>query len=64
MELSPPATNNEIIVANNEHEFANTCLELLKNSKKRFELGENGHIFVKENFSWEESTTKINNLFK
>ena len=58
------AKNNEIIIANNEHEFALKCLELLNNSKKRFELGENGHIFVKENFSWEESTRKINNLFK
>jgi len=58
------ATNNEIIIANNEYEFSIKCLELLNNSKKRFELGENGHIFVKENFSWEESTRKINNLFK
>ena len=57
------ATEKEIIIANNEYEFANECLELLNNSKKRFELGKNGHNFVKKNFSWEESTDKINKLF-
>ena len=58
------ATEKEIIIANNKYEFADKCLELLNNSKKRFELGENGHTFVKKKFSWEDSTEKINKLLR
>ncbi len=58
------ATKNEIIIAYNEIDFANSCIKLLNNSRKRFELGENGYNFVKNKFSWQKSTKLINNLFK
>ena len=58
------ATKNEIIIANNENDFAYSCIKLLNNSRKRFELGENGYNFVKKKFSWGKSTELINDLLK
>ena len=58
------ATENEIIIANNEKEFAKHCIELFNNKEKTLNLIENGYKFVKSKFDWKKSTEEINKLIK
>ena len=58
------ATKNEIMIASNEHQFAENCIKLFNNKEKYLNLIENGHKFVKSKFNWEKSTDKINKLLK
>lgn len=58
------ATKNEIIIANNEKEFAKHCIELFNNKEKTLNLIENGYKFVKSKFDWKKSTEEINKLIK
>ena len=58
------ATKNEIIIANNEKEFAKHCIELFNNKEKTLNLIENGYKFVKSKFDWQKSTEEINKLIK
>ncbi len=58
------AAENEIMIAGNEHEFAESCVKLFNNKEKSLNIIENGYKFVKSKFNWEESTNKINKLLK
>ena len=57
---------NKFIIktANNEIEFANSCIELFNNNQKTLKLIENGYKFVKSKYSWEKSTNVINKIIK
>lgn len=58
------ATENEIIIAKNEFEFANSCIDLFNNNQKTLKLIENGYKFVKTKYCWEKSTNVINKIIK
>ena len=58
------ATKKEIMIAKNEHEFAEKCIELFNNKEKTLNLIENGYKFVKSKYDWKKSTSKIIKLLK
>ena len=58
------ATKKEIMIAENEEEFAEKCIELFNNKEKTLNLIENGYKFVKSKYDWKKSTSKIIKLLK
>ena len=58
------ATKKEIMIAKNEEEFAEICVELFNNKEKTLNLIENGYKFVKSKYDWKKSTSKIIKLLK
>ncbi|MCB0844174.1 MAG: glycosyltransferase, partial [Bacteroidetes bacterium] len=56
--------NEEILIADSDQGFAQQILDLLADSKLRRKLSKNGREFVKENFSWEESVEKLNEIWE
>jgi|TARA_B110000046_G_scaffold43983_1_gene48983 polysaccharide biosynthesis protein PslH len=57
------ASEKEILVTDNKEEFANYCVELIKNNNFRNEIGANGQDYIKANFSWIINTKKLEGLF-
>tara|TARA_B110000285_G_C15136603_1_gene627381 strand:- start:35 stop:1189 length:1155 start_codon:yes stop_codon:yes gene_type:complete len=57
------ASEKEILVTDNKEEFANYCVELIKNNNFRDEIGANGQDYIKANFSWIINTKKLEGLF-
>ena len=58
------ANSSQIIIANNNTEFANACIDILKNDKKANSLRENGLNFIKENYDWNLINHKLTLMFK
>ncbi len=58
------ATKKEIMIAENEEEFAEKCIALFNNKEKTLNLIENGYKFVKSKYDWKKSTSKIIKLLK
>lgn len=56
--------NEEILVGNTAEEYANHIIRLLKDETHADILAKNGHAFVKREFSWENATEMLENLFK
>lgn len=48
---------------NNSQDFAEKIIELYKNKKLRFELGENGKQFIENEFCWEKTSEKLVDLY-
>ena len=58
------ANSSQIIIANNNTEFANACIDILKNNEKANSLRENGLKFIKENYDWNLINHKLTSMFK
>ena len=58
------ANSSQIIIANNNTEFANACIDILKNNDKANSLRENGLKFIKENYDWNLINHKLTSMFK
>lgn len=62
--LGIDAAYENIIIANNPREFANSVLELLSDSELRDKIGKNARKFIEDNFSWDKTANDINQLFQ
>ncbi len=49
----------QILIANTALEFSEKISFLLLGESKRREIGENARVFVKENYSWKQTTDKL-----
>jgi len=58
------ANKSQIKIANNALEFAETCIEILKNNKLANNLKKEGLKFVKEKYEWSQINDNLNKLFK
>ncbi|MFA8449204.1 MAG: glycosyltransferase [Bacteroidales bacterium] len=56
--------NKEILVANNEQEFADKILELLSDKSFADKIAEAGQQFILRNYSWEAATQELENKMK
>jgi sugar transferase (PEP-CTERM/EpsH1 system associated) len=56
--------NEEILVGVTADEFAKHIIRLLQDEAFAENLAQNGHVFVKRTFSWENSTQQLEKLFK
>ena len=57
------ATHNEnILIGNDENEYTTHILRLMENVGLQKEIGQKGYEFVKENYTWEGSTSILENL--
>lgn len=54
----------EIMVAKNPQEYATAVLDLLENPSKAAQIAENGHQFVANRFSWDQTTRQLEMLMK
>jgi len=55
--------NEEILVGTSAEEYANHIIRLLQNETLAQNIAQNGHAFVKKQFSWENSTSILEGLF-
>jgi glycosyltransferase involved in cell wall biosynthesis len=55
--------NKEILVGTTANDYANHIIRLLQDKNNAEILAENGHAFVKREFSWEGSTAGLEELF-
>lgn len=55
--------NEEILIGNTAEEYANHIVRLLQNESFAQTIAQNGHAFVKNHFSWENSTDLLEQLF-
>jgi len=53
-----------LYLANDEEQFFTSIKYLLKNDKKRQEIGKSARSYIKENFSWNSHLTKLTTLFE
>jgi glycosyltransferase involved in cell wall biosynthesis len=58
------AENEEILVGSSAREYAEHIIHLLQDEAFSKRLAEKGHSFVKKAFSWENSTSALEELFK
>lgn len=58
------ANESQIIIAQNEIDFAKSCINLLKDEKLYKNLKNNGLNFVKKNYEWDKLTHHLNILMK
>ena len=56
--------NEEILIGYTAKEYANHIINLLKDKHKAVMMAKKGHEFVKREFSWEDSTAELENLFR
>ncbi len=54
----------DVLVGDNENELAEHILSLLQDETLRQKIAESGNKFVKENYSWQTSTEKLERLLK
>jgi sugar transferase (PEP-CTERM/EpsH1 system associated) len=55
---------DEILIGETATELTNKILSLLNNKELYQTIEENGYRFVKENYSWEEATEKLNQVIQ
>jgi len=53
----------QILIGKNAEELAANIVRLLKDKVLHQQISENGFIFVKKNYSWEDATEKLNQIF-
>ena len=58
------APSEEVIEVNNVKELSEGILNLLNNTGKRKELGQNGQQFVQNNYSWDTANQKLKNILE
>jgi len=57
------ATHNEnILIGDNEEDYIHYVLKLMEDADLQKEIGQKGYEFVKENYTWEGSTSILENL--
>ncbi len=56
--------NENILIADNETEFAQFVIDLLKNPEIRNKLGNSARNFVKEKYSWEDVMPSLTTFYK
>jgi polysaccharide biosynthesis protein PslH len=54
--------NEEILIGNSAEEYANHIVRLIHNKSYAQTIAQNGHAFVKNHFSWENSTDLLKQL--
>ncbi len=57
------ADRQEILIGKNANELAENIVDLLNDEGLHQKISENGYVFVKKNYSWEEATEKLNQIF-
>jgi len=58
------ANPSQITIANNEIEFANACIQILKNNQKSNMFKREAFKFIREKYSWEIMDNKLNAIFE
>jgi len=58
------ANPSQIIIANNEFDFANACMSILKNEHQACKLKTEALKFIKEKYEWNSVNNNLNSLFK
>lgn len=53
-----------VLIGRSAEEYANLVIELLNNKDKATRIAKSGHQYVQDNFSWETSTNKLEQLFE
>lgn len=53
--------NKHLLIANNEHEFAEKIIQLLNDENLQFSLKSNARAFVEENYSWDKANQILEN---
>ncbi len=56
--------NIDILIGHQPQEYARHILELLKNPQKAEQLAKNGFHYIKEKYTWEGSTQKLQAVFE
>ncbi|MEM4483275.1 MAG: glycosyltransferase family 4 protein [Candidatus Aenigmatarchaeota archaeon] len=56
--------DKNILIAQNEIDFANKVIELLKDENKRKKLGKEARKFVEKNYSWEKQSSMLYDILK
>ena len=54
--------NNNILIGNNADEYTKHILTLIENDNLQKEIAQKGYQFVKENYTWEGSTSILEKL--
>ena len=52
------------LLADNSNEFKNNVLKLVKDERLRENIGNNARVFVEENYSWDNSMKKMDEIIK
>jgi len=58
------ADNSEIIIANNQEDFASSCIKILNSKKISNNLSRKGLEFIKKTYNWEIINNDLKLLFK
>ena len=58
------ATSSQIIIANNEIEFADACISIFKNQEKGNNLKNEGLKFIQDKYDWSKINNNLNLMFK
>ncbi len=53
-----------LLIANNEYEFREQILKLIRNQNLRTQYGKNARNFIINNFTWDISVSKIYEAYK
>lgn len=56
--------NQEVLIGQNAEDYAEKIIFLLQSEEKSKELGEQGKLFVHQNYNWESSAEKLNLLIQ
>ena len=54
--------NHSILIGDTPQDYANHIIDLLENKEKRNFLKQNAYSYVRENFNWEVTTDKLEQL--
>jgi glycosyltransferase involved in cell wall biosynthesis len=58
------ADNSEIIIANNQEDFASSCIKILNSKKISNNLSRKGLEFIKKTYNWDIINNDLKLLFK
>ncbi|MBF25456.1 MAG: hypothetical protein CMP49_02930 [Flavobacteriales bacterium] len=58
------ANSHQIIIANNKVDFANACIQILKNKEKAEQLKNAGLKFIHEKYDWKKINNNLSLMFK
>tara|TARA_B100001250_G_C19795418_1_gene788499 strand:+ start:707 stop:1873 length:1167 start_codon:yes stop_codon:yes gene_type:complete len=58
------ANSSQIIISNNEMEFADACIDVFKNQEKATNLRHEGLKFIQEKYDWSKINNNLNLMFK
>ena len=58
------ANSSQIVIANNKIEFANACIEILKNKEKAHKLKIEGLKFIQNKYDWQRINNDLSLIFK